>query len=89
MLRVSIFGQRHSQLRRDVDGDWETQRTLPDGAAMRPNDHWRQDSRIGDAYQVVVALMHDEDTSLEDLQGAVEYLLDAIRECQVSGNGVA
>lgn len=39
-------------------------------------------NRIARAYRDMTAVMADEQSTLEDLQGAVEYLLDVLRDVQ-------
>ncbi len=49
---------------------------------MLSENDWKRDPHIVDAYRQLVSLMSEEsDVPLEEVQGAVEYLLDAIKQC--------
>ncbi len=49
---------------------------------MLSDSDWKRDPHVVDAYRQLVSLMSEEsDVRLEKVQGAVEYLLDAIKQC--------
>lgn len=50
---------------------------------MLSDNDWKRDPRVVDAYRELVLLMSEEnDAPREEVQGAVEYLLDAIKRFQ-------
>jgi len=49
---------------------------------VRPGAVKGSPSKVAQAYREVTRMMADEASSLEDLQGAVEYLLDALKGIQ-------
>jgi CheY-like chemotaxis protein len=49
---------------------------------MLSENDWKRDPHIVDAYRELVLLMSKEnDVPFDEVQGAVEYLLDAIKQC--------
>jgi hypothetical protein len=64
--------------------DWE--RGRGEGAKMDRGNEAIDGSpeKIVRAYRDMTRMMADEGSSLEDLQGAVEYLLDALKDAQQS-----
>lgn len=55
---------------------------------MKAKSHWRQERRIVAAYRHVVCLMTvEKEVSIEEVQGAVEYLLDAVKGFRVVNGG--
>jgi len=52
---------------------------------MRSDNDWKRESSVSGAYHELARLMSEESAaSLEDVQGAVEYLLDAIKQLRRS-----